>query len=326
MSLTAVPTSFDELASQWHSVRHPMKWSCVFVLPPWLRAWWQVFGADSDLYLHSIWEGQRVVGIAPLLLKEGTAQFIGDSDVCDYQDFVVAPGQEPEFFDLLLDHLCRQGVSSMDLGLLRPESVALTHLVPAAKRRGHEVSSEAQDVTLEMNLPRTWEEYLLTLSAKQRHEVRRKLRKLRQAADVDYLVLDDVSSIDRAIDVFFDLFGQARLEKAHFMTPEMERFFQSMTANMADAGILKLCVLNANSRPVASIVCFDYDKTFHLYNSSYDPGFDHLSVGIVCKVLSVKHAIENGMEKYDFLKGEEPYKGRLGGKRIPLYRCRILLT
>jgi hypothetical protein len=43
------------------------------------------------------------------------------------------------------------------------------------------------------------------------------------------------------------------------------------------------------------------------------------------KVLSIRESIEMGRQKYDFLKGAEAYKERLGGKPIPLYRCHVTL-
>jgi CelD/BcsL family acetyltransferase involved in cellulose biosynthesis len=67
------------------------------------------------------------------------------------------------------------------------------------------------------------------------------------------------------------------------------------------------------------------NSTRHLYNSGFDPRFRSLSVGLMCKVLSLKDAIEKGCKNYDFLKGAETYKYRLGGREVPLYNCRIRL-
>jgi CelD/BcsL family acetyltransferase involved in cellulose biosynthesis len=48
-----------------------------------------------------------------------------------------------------------------------------------------------------------------------------------------------------------------------------------------------------------------------------------LSVGILCKILSIQDAISRGLAKYDFLKGNETYKRQLGGRAVPVYHCRI---
>jgi len=53
--------------------------------------------------------------------------------------------------------------------------------------------------------------------------------------------------------------------------------------------------------------------------------YQELSVGVLCKVFSIEKAIEDGCRRYDFLKGAEVYKKRIGGQELPLYRCRVEL-
>ncbi|GAJ20118.1 unnamed protein product, partial [marine sediment metagenome] len=63
-----------------------------------MKVWWQELGAETELYLSSVRQGERVIGVAPLLVREGKASLVGSVDVCDYLDFVVAPGREQDFF------------------------------------------------------------------------------------------------------------------------------------------------------------------------------------------------------------------------------------
>jgi CelD/BcsL family acetyltransferase involved in cellulose biosynthesis len=62
-----------------------------------------------------------------------------------------------------------------------------------------------------------------------------------------------------------------------------------------------------------------------LYNSGFDPQYESLSVGLLSKVLGIQESIREGKKKFDFLKGGEVYKERLGGHEIPLHRCRIII-
>ena len=127
--------------------------------------------------------------------NKGTeASFIGSADVCDYLDFVIVPGREVDFFNILLNDLRRRGISRLDLRPLRPNSAVLTHLIDIARDLKYEVSCKAEDVSLELDLPPTWQEYLRTLTQKQRHEVRRKLRRLGEAGDVNYRMIEESES------------------------------------------------------------------------------------------------------------------------------------
>jgi CelD/BcsL family acetyltransferase involved in cellulose biosynthesis len=92
---------------------------------------------------------------------------------------------------------------------------------------------------------------------------------------------------------------------------------------MSEAGMLKFGVLRLDNKPVACIMCFDYNGCVYLYNSGYHPEYNYLSVGVLSKVMSIKESIKNGRKSYDFLKGSEPYKHHLGGKEVTLSRCLI---
>jgi CelD/BcsL family acetyltransferase involved in cellulose biosynthesis len=92
---------------------------------------------------------------------------------------------------------------------------------------------------------------------------------------------------------------------------------------LAKEQILKLFFLDLNGLPVAAVMCFEYNSTMYLYNNGYDQRHRAVSVGLLSKVLNIKASIKRGIRKYDFLKGDEEYKHRLGGKQMPLYRCRI---
>jgi len=105
----------------------------------------------------------------------------------------------------------------------------------------------------------------------------------------------------------------------------MESFFRSVADTMAKAGLLRLGILDLDALPTAMTMCFDYNDCIYLYNSGYNPQYNSLSVGLLCKVLCIKESIQEGKKRFDFLKGDETYKHHLGGKEAPLYRCQITI-
>ena len=153
MAYTVTEESFDTITSYWLNDRYPLRWNAVFVLPNWLKTWWHTFGAGSKPFLCVVKKGEDMVGIAPLLVKGEKASLMGDTDVCDYLDFIITPGMEEAFFVALLDHLDTQGIKHLSLGHLRPDSTVFTDLVDVARDRGWDVSSHKEDVSLELDLP-----------------------------------------------------------------------------------------------------------------------------------------------------------------------------
>jgi len=326
MGYTITEESFTSLSSYWSGPGYNLRWGSIFVLPDWLQVWWQAFGSGAELYLRAIRQGKKIIGIAPLLVRDKTACIIGDTDVCDYLDFVVAPGMERDFSTALLDDLGQRGINHLDLRPLRADSTVFTDLVPVARERKYDVSCQPEDVSLELELPSTWDDYLAMLDRKQRHEIRRKLRRLEKAGNVDYRIVEDNAAVHDVMDTFLKLFSESREDKATFMTARMESFFRSLADSMAEAGLLKVGILELDALPTAMVMCFDYNDCVYLYNSGYDPQYSSLSVGLLSKVLHIKDSIQRGRKRFDFLKGEEPYKYHLGGRESPLYSCQITIN
>ncbi len=218
MDCTITDETFDWFTRFWESHRNDLRWDTLFVLPPWLSEWQQSFAPEINPSFLVVREDEDVIGIAPLLIPKGKASIIGSPDVCDYADFISAPGKENVFCIALLNALKQKGVSLLDLGSVRPDSVVMSTMIETARQLGHEVSCQEEDISLERDLPPTWEEYLQFLNSKQRHEVRRKLRRLEETGSVNYRFVTDSRDVPEFVDTFMALFTGSRDEKAAFMT------------------------------------------------------------------------------------------------------------
>ncbi len=317
--------TLDSLTRLWADHDNRLPWHCLFVSPPWLKAWIDRFNGTAIPYLRAVRVADDVVGVAALMIDHNChcASFAGDTSVCDYLDFVIAPGRETDFFACLVRDLRRQSVQYLRLEHVRSDSSILTVFKDMAVNLGCQISSQAQDVSLALKLPDTWDKYLLQLPAKQRHEIRRKLRRLYEAGIVSYVLADKPVDTGRVMDIFLKLFRQNHPHKAAFMTHQMTGFFRALAKGLAENGMLKLFTLKIDAVPAAVVMCIDFRSTRYLYNNAYDQQFSRLSVGFLSKVLSLKDGIQSGLKAYDFLKGGEIYKKRLGGRPLQLYNCRV---
>jgi CelD/BcsL family acetyltransferase involved in cellulose biosynthesis len=302
-----------------------LKWEHVFSLPVWLEEWWRAFGETGRPEILSVQYQDELIGIAPLQIDGMRASFLGSADVCDYLDFVVAPGKESIFFNAIVNYLISTDVDELELRCLRPESLAIKNLLPIIEDRSIAFHREPDGISLELDLPETWEGYLGGLKSKQRHEVRRKLRRLDEAGDIRFAVYDEPGDIIDKREIFFKLFQDSRKDKTEFMTPKMKSFFSAMISAMADAGILKMGMMYVDALPAGAVLYFDYQGRIYLYNNGYDPRFATVSVGVLSKILLLQHGIDEKKKIFDFLKGQETYKYRLGGNEVQLSRLNIRL-
>ncbi|MFH0769720.1 MAG: hypothetical protein V1932_09220, partial [Chloroflexota bacterium] len=76
MSYTITQESFESLASYYADPTQRLDWNSIFVLPTWLKVWWQEFSTSAELYLGAVREGGQIIGIAPLKLSDGKASFV----------------------------------------------------------------------------------------------------------------------------------------------------------------------------------------------------------------------------------------------------------
>ena len=322
---TVTEEPLHNLEHYWQDAGNLLRWECVFMLPPWLNAWRSYFGHALKTHLCVVRKYGTVLGLVPLTFAGDSVRLVSDSDLIDYSDFIVAPLREGELFPVMVDYLRRAGIRRFTMERVRADSPTVSYLRNYSPLFGCECSCEPVDVLYEMDLPDSWEEYLALLSARERHEMRRKLARLEDAAHEGLQIVEDPKDVSTAMDTFMALFRSNRREKARFMNDTMESFFRSLATGMAEAGFLRLFLLRLDNVPAAMALCFDHNSTVYLYNNGYDRRFSNLSVGLLSKVFSIRESIIRKRVRYNFLRGSETYKRRLGGRPLKLLRCEVIL-
>jgi CelD/BcsL family acetyltransferase involved in cellulose biosynthesis len=316
----------EQYQQLWRQHEGGLSWRCLFVSPFWLDTVCRHLGAPGEPHRVAVWQDGSLIGLAPLAIDQGVGHFLGLPSVCDYQDLVVRPGSAGAVAEALLQHLARQGVRRLSLETLHPDAELIKGLQSmAARETFRSMTLEKVDVTYETSLPGTWEDYLLQLDGKQRHEVRRKVRRLETAGPIGFDLAGNNGRLSQAVETFLCLFRLNREDKAEFLTGTMEAYFRDLILALDEQGLLRLYILEVAGQAAATVLCFDHEGVRYLYNSGYDEQFQSLSVGVLCKVFSIREGIEMGCRHYDFLKGAETYKKRIGGQVVELYRCELVL-
>lgn len=280
-------------------------------LVPWVRA----FAPTSPLRI-GLWRHQEPLAGALAFYRHpaGRWELCGGQDVADRLDALVEPGlEEPfwsEFFSI---------ARGWDAPLLFPnvaeDSQLLLHL-PQDSWEKHQTDSSPY-----LKLPQDFEEYLGGLSKKNRHEVRRKLRRAEGA--VSFQSIQETDAVKSQLPAFIRLHRSSMPDKNDFMTEAMERFFVEMVANFADRGQIRIGFLRAGDEAIASMLQFDFAGSVHLYNSGYNPEFAPLSPGVVVLAHCIREAIESKRGEFDFLRGTERYKYDLGGVDRGVFRVDV---
>jgi CelD/BcsL family acetyltransferase involved in cellulose biosynthesis len=203
-------------------------------------------------------------------------------------------------------------------------SITPTRLAEAARNRGWRAEIRQQDVCPVIKLAGSWEDYLAGIEKKQRHEIRRKIRRIESEVEARWYVIDSAEGLAEGMAAFIDLHQRSTRDKEDFWSDDMIRFFNALAAELAEVGWFKLYFIEIDGVKAATMFCFDYNNEFLLYNSGYDPErFANLSPGNVLVAYTIQDAIRLGRTRYDFLRGDEIYKFRFGAQAEPVYDLEI---
>ena len=220
----------------------------------------------------------------------------------------------PESPEWDITHLCNLPEAS-------PVHQQLAHIM---RERGYFVQIEQEDICPVIPLPSTWDDYLAGLNKHQRHEIRRKVRRIQQDADHHWYIVGPEHELQSEMEHFIDLHQKSDQDKETFMDETMRRFFHRITEVAQAAGWLQLAFIEVNGVRAATMLNFDYGDRILVYNSGYDPSvYGRLSPGIVLLAYCIQHAISQGRQWFDFLQGDEEYKFRFGGKKTEVYRMLV---
>jgi len=324
-------SGFDALAGEWNALLHCSLADVVFLTLEYQRTWWRHLG-EGELLILAVRDGEELVGIAPLFATDGphggrVLAIVGCVEVSDYLDFIIAQGWEEAVYAALVDYLAGPGAppwNVLDLCNIHQDSSTLAMLPALAEARGWAVSMVRDDVCPVVVLPGTWEEYLEMLDGKQRHEIRRKLRRASAQVGLRWYVVGPEHELEVEVQDFLGLMAASSPDKTAFLTPQMRGFFRQLARVTYDAGWLQLAFLEIEGRKAAAYFNFIYNDRVLVYNSGLDwQTFPKLGAGIVLTAYCVRHAIEQGREVFDFMQGDERYKYQFGGQAVEVKRLTI---
>ena len=301
----AIARDPESLARSWSELARRRAHPTVFLTPEWLA----VARAHDPREQLTLEIGTQ--GIAALARdKDGTISF-GGGELTDEQDVVARASDVPVVAEALAAWIADQRIGRTVFSYVPEEVPTAETLRTCLTASGYDANVERLVTSPRLDLPADFPAYLQSLTKKERHELRRKMRRLESGREVRFRFADQ-SERSEVLDRFVALHRRSRGEKADFMTAENERLFRDVADALASRGWLRLGVLDVDGAVAAVLFGWKYEGTMALYNAAYDPDLASLSVGIVSHAYAIRDAIGEGARAYDLLRGGEPYKYDLG--------------
>jgi CelD/BcsL family acetyltransferase involved in cellulose biosynthesis len=327
---------FSEFSeSDWNALVEQSICDTPFSRHEYLSEWWKTLGGgewkQAELVLVSARENDLLVGIAPLFVAQYDGQqalmLVGSIEISDYLDLIVRQADLPRFLTGLLDFLASHDAgkwSAIDWYNLPDSSPTLPALKTESERRGWNSLEEMYRPTPRIPLNGSFDEYLGRVEKKQRHEIRRKMRRaVESEKNVRFHVIDQTADIEAEMSAFFDLMVQDP-NKEQFLHPEMREQMAVTIRNAFARGYLWLAFLEVNGSKAAASLNFDYKNKLWGYNSGVGREHMEFSPGWVLLAFVIQWCTENGRSEFDFMRGDEEYKYRFGGVNQYVMRARAI--
>jgi CelD/BcsL family acetyltransferase involved in cellulose biosynthesis len=334
MELT-VHHDFSEIsAAAWNELAAAGISDTPFARHEYLTQWWQTRGggewSKADLVLVSASEAGKLVGIAPLFTATHQAQqeilLVGSIEISDYLDLIVREADLPRFVAALLDYVdgsrTLHGLP-LDWYNVPDSSPTLAALRAEAGKRTWSYQEDTYLPTPRVALAGGFKAFLAGLEKKQRHEIRRKMRRAAEGpAAAQFRLVESAAELEPSIDAFFQLMAHD-VNKQRFLQPAMREHMRAVMRRAFENGYLWLAFLTVGNANAAAALNFDYKNKLWGYNSGVSPDFMELSPGWVLLAHQIQWASERGRSEFDFMRGDEEYKYRFGAVNRFVMRVRV---
>jgi CelD/BcsL family acetyltransferase involved in cellulose biosynthesis len=289
-----------------------------------LLAWWRDRLAkkpQSRLITLQVLDAECVIGICAFELASGALAFAGGRDVVDYMGPCALPGREKEVAAALA------GWAYGGPAWTRACLAGLVHDDAMAQAFADEVARRTPDAVVEAydQAPRIGPApngYLPLLNSKRRADVLRKRNRLTEVVGDVEVVASTPETVLDALERLLEWKAETSPATREFVA-EYGGFLRALLAELAAVDAAHVVELRAGGgRALAAAIMLRHRDTDYIYNMAYDPEFttgEHASLapGIVL----VSHLVERSLARgslFDFLKGAQDYKLRLGGTPVDL--------
>jgi CelD/BcsL family acetyltransferase involved in cellulose biosynthesis len=287
--------------------------------------WWRHYGDNKKLSILLIKEGKEIIGIAPFMRVKYRMGLISVDVLenfcateCDYSGIILTDKKE-ESLSILLNYLgeiIRTSNVVIRVSNIPEDSGFLQVLREQYHLIVNSLSISEQTVTScpYINTLKNWEEYSHTLTKHGRYKVnklRREIQKLKDNYQAEFQHFTDYGNLHKQLDALFKLHQKRWKERnirSKFLKPEVRAFYRDISEAFCENNWMDLSFLNIGGKTVSGSWGFIYNNQYYYMTSTFDPGYSSLNAGHMITMRLIERAIQSGLTKFDFLKGDEFFK------------------
>ncbi len=326
-----------ELEPRWNALLARSSARSFFLSWEWLSTWWRHYRTDFELLVLAAEEEGELVGIAPFMVGGGIDHLTGPARRLseqvrflkflsqgpaypEHMDLICQRGREAELTDAFARHLLgeeRWAWDILSLDLQPADSPCRIPLLRALERGRARVLASVENGSPFLALPATSEAFWESRSTSFRKKWRYNDRALAKLGSVKLQFPDEAAGwpLERVFDEMLKL-NDARWgdRNQSFIEPRFVAFHRELCRVAHSKGMVLLCLLTLDEKPVAARYDFIYGGKAWSYQGGWSQELAKLSVGNTFLGRVIEHCVSQGLGEYDFLTGEHAYKRHWAGE------------
>ena len=312
----------------------------------WLSHWWRCYGLaaskkqTSELAVFAVFDqSDTLVAFAPWYLNRSAAagrvlRMLGTGEACsDYLSLLCQSGMEDAAIESLANFLlAAPGDHPRDdlhwdlifLDGVDFEDYAVNRLAAQMSGHGCKVHRKEGLNCWRLDLPASWEDYLITLSRSYRRQIRRLDDDFFRTRRAVLHSIERVDDLNWAIDLLIDMHQRRRQslgQAGSFASPRFTAFIRGVLPDLMCQGRLQFHWLELDGRPAALEYHLAGGGVLYAYQAGVDPDAMEFQPGKLLNLAVIRRAIEQGYRAFDFLRGDEPYKAHFRAAPHPAWNC-----
>jgi CelD/BcsL family acetyltransferase involved in cellulose biosynthesis len=314
----------------------------VYMSFDWCCTWWKYYGDGKQLMIFISYQEDKIIGILPMYieslgffpLKLRVARLIGSNIPPKVLDPPVKKDWISGVFEILVKELIlAKRCDVISFGPLSDTHPVFSILKDGAGRWSEiagPVTEDSMGVYSYFLLPGTFEEYLQSLSNKERKKYTYESRYLKKNLNVESDVVKDQNNIENEFIKFEEMHTVQWKEEGrpgHFQAwPKAQDFNLELARTFARKGNLRLFRHTGEDRSVAYQYTFAFGETYYwqLPARTIDPKWRKFSLGSIGVIDMIKTAIDEGITRIEAGIGHYDYKIKLGAQEHPVSIVRLV--
>lgn len=247
------------------------------------------------------------------LVRGGVLQLLGDGETCsDHLGLLAATATRREAAAAIADYLLeRDDWDLVDFAAVDVDDAATGDLMTALGERECTLESLDADRCWSIDLPGNWDEFLAIQSKSHRKQIRQLERRVLGSDRARWTLVESADQFDATWEVLIDLHQRRRQSLGQpgcFASPRWAAFHREVARTLLDEGRLRLSHLDLDGRPLAAEYHLAGGHATYAYQGGVDPDRLDDEPGQLSTICSIRQAIAENHHRFDFLRGDEPYK------------------